>query len=364
MNLSLLQFLVIGSAILLLVILIDAWRRNKLRIFHVLIFGLSLVAVVIVSLYPNLLQKIADVVWVSKWSDFLVYMAIIFLVFVFFSLLQNLIEQQQEMTRLCTAQAIRNYHIHNIVLSDNISKWHKDNYVFLIRAYNEASVLRSVIDEIIDAGFQKIIIINDGSSDDTEWVIAKIIHDCNTQATIIWLHHLINRWPWAANKTLFEFVRRHGEVLNADRYVTYDADGQMNIADMERFMQHADKKLYDVIIGSRFVSGASAHNMPFIRRVILYWARIVTYIFNGIWISDVSTWYRMYHKDAIHKITIYSDRFSYQNDIIDALSQHKMRFVEIPVHIKYTDYSLNKGQSNLSAIKILMRLIYSSLFHR
>lgn len=291
-------------------------------------------------------------------------MAIIFLVFVFFSLLQNLIEQQQEMTRLCTAQAIRHYHIHNVITSDDISKWYKHNYVFLIRAYNEASVLRSVIDDIVNAGFSKIIIVNDGSSDNTEWVITKAIHDYNTQATIIDLHHLINRWPWAANKTLFEFVRRYDDMLNADRYVTYDADGQMNIADMERFIEYADHNLYDVIIGSRFVSGASAHNMPFVRKMILYWARIITYIFNGIWISDVSTWYRMYHKDAIRKIRIYSDRFSYQNDIIDALGQYNMKFIEIPVHIHYTDYSLSKGQSNLSAIKILMRLIYSSLFRR
>ena len=90
----------------------------------------------------------------------------------------------------------------------------------------------------------------------------------------------------------------------------------------------------------------------------------MTYIFNGIWLTDVSTGYRLYNHQAIEKIKITSDRFSYQNDIIESIRRQKLRFTEVPVHIKYTDYSLAKGQSNLSSIKILIRLIYSSLFQR
>jgi hypothetical protein len=78
-------------------------------------------------------------------------MSIIFLVFVFFSLLQNLINQQQEITRMCTGQALREYKLHNTLSIPTKEKDLKDNYIFLIRAYNEASVLRLVIDEIIAA---------------------------------------------------------------------------------------------------------------------------------------------------------------------------------------------------------------------
>jgi uncharacterized protein YcsI (UPF0317 family) len=78
-------------------------------------------------------------------------MSIIFLVFVFFSLLQNLINQQQEITRMCTGQALREYKLHHTLITLSTAKNIKDNYVFLIRAYNEASVIRSVIDEIISS---------------------------------------------------------------------------------------------------------------------------------------------------------------------------------------------------------------------
>lgn len=364
MNLTLLQLILISSAVILLYMIIDAWRRNKLRIFHALVFIWWISGIIISSLYPNILDLIGNTVGVEKWSDFLVYMSIIFLVFVFFSLLQNLINQQQEITRMCTGQALREYKLHHNISSLTKEKNLKDNYVFLIRAYNEATVIRSVIDEIISTWFSKVVIVNDGSKDSTEEVIDDMIQYYKHKAIIIWLHHSINRGPWAANKTLFTFISQYGQSLDAERYVTYDADWQMSINDMNTFIQYADKNKYDIIIWSRFVKWASTKNMPRIRKMILRWARIITYIFNGLRITDVPTGYRMYHITTIPKIKITSDWFSYQNDIIESIRHYHLRFIEIPVHIKYTEYSLQKWQNNMSAIKILIRLIYSSLFHR
>jgi len=365
MNLTLLQLILISSAIILLYIIIDAWKRNKLRIFHALVFIWWINGIILATIYPNVLDLLGHTVGVEKWSDFLVYISIIFLVFIFFSLLQSLLLQQQELTRLCTWQALREYKLHNnITLWTTTTHTIKDDYVFLIRAYNEASVLRKVIDEIIDAGFSKIVIVNDGSKDNTEEVIDNAKTYYNTKAIIIGLHHSINRGPWAANKTLFSFITQYGKLLDCERCITYDADGQMFIDDMHTFMKYADINKYDIVIGSRFVKGASTENMPWMRKIILRGARIITYIFNGLRITDVPTWYRMYHITTIPKIKIVSDWFSYQNDIIESIRHYHLRFIEIPVHIKYTDYSLQKWQSNMSALKILIRLIYSSLFHR
>jgi hypothetical protein len=52
---------------------------------------------------------------------------------------------------------------------------------------------------------------------------------------------------------LFAFISQYGNTLDAERYVTYDADGQMSIDDMNTFIQYTDKNKYDIIIGSRFV---------------------------------------------------------------------------------------------------------------
>lgn len=312
-----------------------------------------------VAFQPQLLQNLWKFVGVERGADFLVYIAILGLGVTVFSLIQYLLHQQQELTRLTSALA-QISPSPQALISPTSSK---DNYLFLIRAYNEAQVLGEVIDEIIHHGFSNIAICNDWSSDQTKQVIEQKISSY-PHIRIFLLNHMINRWPGAANKTLFSFAKNSLQSLDCQWAVSYDADGQMDIKDMNTFMHAAQTQKFDIIIGSRFIAWWSSSNIPFARKVVLRWGRIITYIFNGLRLSDVSSGYRLYNKYALDHISIYSDRFSYQNDIVESIRRHRLRLAEVPIHIRYTDYSLAKGQSNLSAFKILVRLIYSSLFHR
>ena len=362
MNISLLQIILLLSIIVLFYMVIDAGRRNRLRIFHVIVFSFGLLAIGLVAFKPDLLSQLWNLVGVEKGSDFIVYMSIIWLGVIVFSLLQYTLNQQQELTRFTTRQALRDYkktkNEEPTILSSEYA-----SYLFLIRAYNEGPMIASVIEEIIAAGFMNIVICNDGSTDSTEEIIENLQQQY-AHVRIILLSHIINRWPGAANKTLFAFAKNNMKHLWCTWAVSYDADGQMDINDMKIFMPTAQTNTYDIIFGSRFVQWGQTTNLPLIRKIILQGGRIVTYIFNGLWLTDVSTGYRLYNQKAIDSIIITSDRFSYQNDIIESVRRSKLSFTEIPVHIKYTDYSLSKGQSNMSAIKILIRLIYSSLFQR
>lgn len=323
--------------------------------------------VVVASMRPELLDKFSRFFGVASWSDLIVYSSIIFLVYLFFELIHKQTRQQAETTRLCTAHALREYErdqqagLTTLLPINNTDS--KARFGFLIRAYNEATTIGAVIDEIIDAWFMTIVVCNDWSADTTEHIVDEKAKQY-PHARIIWLHHLINRGPWAANKTLFAFGSQYAQQLGIEWWVTYDADGQMSIADMEWFMAHADNTKYDLVIWSRFVAWSVIENMPVMRRIILIGGRVVTWIFNGLRVTDVPTGYRMYHATTLPKISISSDRFSYQNEIIGSMRRHHLRFIEIPVHIIYTEYSLSKGQKNLSALKILKELVYRTLFFR
>ncbi len=340
---------------------IDAGKRNNLRIFHVITFSILLVIMWLIALKPDTLTTVGQFVWVERGADFIVYLSIIGLWIAVFSLIQYSIKHQQELTRLTTAQALQEFKKNYII--NQLPHHEKNQYLFLIRAYNEETVIGSVIDEIIQSEFHTIVICNDGSSDNTEDIIIKKQLQY-PKSNIFILSHLINRWPGAANKTLFMFAKQYMLELWCQRAVSYDADGQMDITDMNTFIPKTQTNNYDIIFWSRFVKGGQTTNIPLMRRIILRGWRIVTYIFDGVWLTDVSTWYRLYNHHAMSNITIMSDWFSYQNDIINSVRRKSLRFTEIPVHIKYTDYSLSKWQSNMSAFKILVRLIYSSLFQR
>lgn len=215
----------------------------------------------------------------ARGADIIVYVAIIFLVYLYFSNINQQTRYVYEMTRIVTAQALQQFDLKKDEFRHPVSTQQKDAYVFLIRAYNEATTIGTVIDEIIAAGFGKIVVCNDGSRDATCQIVeAKQIE--YPDAIIICLTHLVNRGPGAANKTLFAFIAAYADRLGVEWLVTFDADGQMDVGDMDVFMRYADHSQYDVIIGSRFVEGAVVENMPMFRKFLLIGGRVITYIFN------------------------------------------------------------------------------------
>ena len=50
------------------------------------------------------------------------------------------------------------------------------------------------------------------------------------------------------------------------------------------------------------------------------------------------------------------------SEIIDIVAAKKIKFAEVPVDIKYTPYSLSKGQSSSNAISIAFRFIWTKFF--
>ncbi len=54
----------------------------------------------------------------------------------------------------------------------------------------------------------------------------------------------------------------------------------------------------------------------------------------------------------------------YASELLDSIRIHDIPFVEVPVHIQYTDYSMAKWQKNRNAIKILAELIYKKIFYK
>ena len=100
-----------------------------------------------------------------------------------------------------------------------------DDFVFLIRAYNEEKIIGKTLDEILDAGYRKIIIVDDGSTDKTHEEVQKRIETyADNDVNIILLSHSINRGGGAANKTGIQFLKRHHKEIDATWVMTFDAD--------------------------------------------------------------------------------------------------------------------------------------------
>jgi hypothetical protein len=65
----------------------------------------------------------------------------------------------------------------------------------------------------------------------------------------------------------------------------------MNIGDTHKFLDIINQvelstSNIQIMLGSRFVTGGQTSNLPFLRKFILMGSKLVTYLFNGIWLSD------------------------------------------------------------------------------
>jgi hypothetical protein len=64
------------------------------------------------------------------------------------------------------------------------------------------------------------------------------------------------------------------------------------------------------------------------------------------------------------KIQLTADGMHYANEVNEQIKQLSLKFIEVPVHIKYTDYSLGKGQKNSNSIKLGIEMIYKKFFYK
>lgn len=362
-----LQIMIIVVTVIFLLFGMDFYKRKKMNLLHIIVFLLWGGMIVLFSINLELLNKFGKFFGVSRWAEILVYIGVIVLFYLYIDLLNKHTKDKYELTRLISQNAINKAFRANIEAykkrknSDN-----KDNIVFLIRVYNEAKSLESVTEEIFRYWYRKIVFINDWSMDQSRQILEKL-KDKHQDKLITLLQHDINRGGWAANKTLFTFIKQHGEYLKAKRFITYDADGQMNIKDMKSFesaiAKHPD---YDILYGSRFISGAKRETMPRSRKFILFMAKVVTFIFYGSKVTDPHNWYRAIRLETFQELNIVSDGMHYANEIVEQIKLNRRKYEEIPINTIYTDYSLNKAhaQRNSQSIRLWLEMIYKKLFFR
>ena len=222
----------------------------------------------------------------------------------------------------------------------------------IIPAYNEGRVIRGVVDrikkEIIDSNnTMDILVVNDGSSDNTR-------QECEKIRKIIIVNHPINMGSGAATKTGLEYAKRN----NYELAVTVDADGQHSVKDLIKVISKLKNDNFDLVIGSRLLN---TEGMPSHRVFGNKLLNIVTRILFGISVTDSQSGLKAFSKRAIENIEIRSNGFEFCSEIVWRAKQNNLKIIEVQIKAIYTDYSLQKGQNNINALRIIKNLIKQKL---
>jgi glycosyltransferase involved in cell wall biosynthesis len=218
----------------------------------------------------------------------------------------------------------------------------REGIFVLMPAYNEGACLEEVVSEV-RAQYPNVVVVDDGSSDDT-FAVAK-------RCARYVLRHAINRGQGAALQTAIEFALMRG----ARYIVTFDSDGQHRLEDVPAMIDPILRGECEITLGSRFLGRES--DIPAARRVILRLGVLFTRVFNRVKLTDAHNGLRAFSRKAAGRINITLDRMAHASELIDLIKRSGLPFREVPVKIRYTEYSLAKGQPSRNALNIVFHYL-------
>jgi glycosyltransferase involved in cell wall biosynthesis len=213
-------------------------------------------------------------------------------------------------------------------------------------AYNEAATIGRVVAEIRQAGYRAVV-VDDGSTDSTRQIAAA------AGATVV--IHPVNLGQGAALQTGIDYALSR----NADILVTFDADGQHRVSDIPRLADALIRERVDFALGSRFLG--ECPNLPTLRRWVLYAATAVTRLTTGLRLTDSHNGLRALSRRGAAAIRLRQNRMAHASEILTEIARSGLRYVEVPVTIEYTAYSLAKGQRISDSVMILRDLVAQEL---
>ena len=223
----------------------------------------------------------------------------------------------------------------------------KSEVYITIPMYNDEKMILHVIKSLKQAGYNNIVVVDDGSKDNGYNVVKE-----NTD--VIVTKHIINRGQGAALQTGMEIAIARG----AKYIVHFDSDGQHDVKDIDHMLDTLIEGKYDIVLGSRFLQ---KNDIPLKKRIVLRLGILFTYLLSQIWLTDVHNGLRVMTADTAKKLNLQHDRMEHASEILDKIKVLNLKYKEVPVTIHYTDYSQAKGQSISNSINIAMKLISSKL---
>jgi polyprenyl-phospho-N-acetylgalactosaminyl synthase len=214
----------------------------------------------------------------------------------------------------------------------------------IIPMYNEGRVIQDVVAEVRRT-FPYVVCVDDGSSDES------VVSAAAAGAVVV--RHPINMGQGAALQTGFEYALSDPAMTEV---VTFDADGQHQVADAVGMVEKLHDEKLDIVIGSRFLDQRT--EVGRLKKLVLKTAARYTRWTSGMALTDAHNGLRVIDRGLLERLHLRQNRMAHASELIDQVGRADVRWAEYPTHIIYSEYSKAKGQSLLNSVNILFELIF------
>lgn len=216
----------------------------------------------------------------------------------------------------------------------------------IIPIYNEENIVADYLPKIFSLPLNKeLIVINDGSTDDSLSILEELKQKYNFQL----IKQVSNQGKGAA-------VKRGLQEISGDYFIVCDADAEYDPNDIAYLFNEALKLNNErtAIYGSRFLL-----NKPFnFHYLVNCFLSSLTNLLFGSRLSDMETCFKLVPRQALDKINLSGGRFEIEPEISAQLLKAGYTIVERPISYKRRSYQEGKkikARDGLLALKTLFK---------
>jgi dolichol-phosphate mannosyltransferase len=230
----------------------------------------------------------------------------------------------------------------------------------IIPAFNEEKTINYILKKVYKVNLKniekEIIIINDGSTDDTEKKIKEFLL-CHSRENIRLISHKKNQGKGSAIKTGIKMA-------TGDYILIQDADLEYDPQQYEKLLTPILENKTKVVYGTRLKRlpnlKRDENNIRFFFHYLGNKAlSLLTSILYKQWITDMETGYKIFPKDALKNIHLNSKGFEIEPEITARLLKSGLSIYEVPITTSPRSYKegkkLNTFKDGIKALKTIIK---------
>tara|TARA_B100000902_G_scaffold400025_1_gene474711 strand:- start:4636 stop:5337 length:702 start_codon:yes stop_codon:yes gene_type:complete len=218
--------------------------------------------------------------------------------------------------------------------------------IVIIPTYNESDNIAKIIEKI---GFfdVDILVVDDNSPDNTSSIVKKLM---SSNQRIDILERPKKLGLGSAYRDGFKYSIDKGYNI----LIQMDADFSHRIDDLKNMINFIDD--FEVIIGSRYISGGGSMGWSSLRKNLSKFANIYARIITGTKVHDMTSGFRIYSSDALEKIDYSkttSDGYGFQIEMSARAYKQQLTIKEVPIIF----HERREGESKMN-YKIILEALF------
>lgn len=218
----------------------------------------------------------------------------------------------------------------------------KERFLVIVPTYNEAENITKLIPQILlqDSRID-VLVVDDNSPDGTGEYVKKL---CAKNSRIFLIQRPSKLGLGTAYVTGFRFALEKGYALIFEM----DSDFSHDPKEIPRFIEAS--KEYDLVLGSRYVSGVNVVNWPLSRLLLSVFANRYTRWVTGLPVKDATGGYKCFRRcvlEAIDLDAVRSDGYSFQIEMTFKAWKKGFRIKEIPIVFVDRNTGVSKMSSHI-----------------